>query len=390
MKDLATALDKLRQEHLFRIRNISSAAQQIEPIINGRKVLSFCSNDYLGLANHPKITEALINGAKKYGVGTGASHLIIGHHKCHHALEEELTEFIGCERTLLFSTGYMANLGVVSALANRDTTIFEDRLNHASLVDASILSHAQLKRYKHLDTNELDKKLTDEKNAAKFILSDGVFSMDGTITPVTDLQALAKKYDARLIIDDAHGIGVLGKEGKGCTENQLATKTILIGTLGKAFGTFGAFVAADKDTIEWCIQHARTYIYTTALPPSLAEATRASLRLVCEEPWRREILQTLVMRFRKHAEQVGLPIANSTTPIQPIVIGSSVAALKISADLLSKGIIVSAIRPPTVAQNSARLRISFSATHTKAHVDRLVELLAKIIKSNNINFQQDN
>ncbi len=389
MKDLATALDKLRQEHLFRIRNISSAAQQIEPIINGQKVLSFCSNDYLGLANHPKITAALIDGAKKYGVGTGASHLITGHHKSHHALEEELAEFIGCERTLLFSSGYMANLGVVSALANRDTTVFEDRLNHASLVDASILARAQLKRYKHLDTTELDKKLIDEKNAAKFILSDGVFSMDGTITPVTGLQALANKHDTKLIIDDAHGIGVLGKEGKGCTENQLATETILIGTLGKAFGTFGAFVAADKDTIEWCIQRARTYIYTTALPPSLADATRASLRLVRKESWRRERLQSLIMRFRTHADQVGLPITNSTTPIQPIIIGSSATALKISASLLSKGIIVSAIRPPTVAQNSARLRISFSATHTKDHVDQLIELLAEIIKSNNMSLQQD-
>ena len=382
MDNLATALDKLRRDHLFRTRNLSSATQSIEPVINGQKVLSFCSNDYLGLANHPKIIDSYVKAAKKYGVGAGASHLITGHHKSHHALEEELAEFIGCEKTLLFSTGYMANLGVVSSLASRNTTIFEDRLNHASLIDAGIISRAQLKRYGHLNIEELHKKLNNEKNKTKIILTDGVFSMDGTISHVVKLQSLAKNHHAKLIIDDAHGIGVLGKHGKGCTEGKLTTDTILVGTLGKAFGTFGAFVAAEQEIIEWCIQRARTYIYTTALPPSIAEATRTSLQLVRKEFWRREKLHSLVKRFREYAKQMGLPISASITPIQPIIFGSAATAVKISEALLNKGILVSAIRPPTVPQNTARLRISFSATHTEDHVDQLVESLVEVNKFN--------
>lgn len=389
MNNLATALDKLRQNHLYRARNLSSAAQSIEPVINGQKVLSFCSNDYLGLANHPKIIDSYVKAAKKYGVGAGASHLITGHHQSHHALEEELAEFIGCAKTLLFSTGYMANLGVVSSLAGRNTTIFEDRLNHASLIDAGIISRAQLKRYRHLNTEELHKKLTNEKNKAKIILTDGVFSMDGTISQVAKLQTLAKNHGATLIIDDAHGIGVLGKHGKGCTEGNLTTDTILVGTLGKAFGTFGAFVAAEQEIIEWCIQRARTYIYTTALPPSIAEATRTSLQLVRNESWRREKLHSLVKRFREYAKQMDLPISTSITPIQPIIFGSAATAVKISEALLNKGILVSAIRPPTVPQNKARLRITFSATHTEDHVDQLVATLVEVTKSNYLNFQQD-
>lgn len=389
MDNLATALDKLRRDHLFRTRNLSSATQSIEPVINGQKVLSFCSNDYLGLANHPKIIDSYVKAAKKYGVGAGASHLITGHHKSHHALEEELAEFIGCEKTLLFSTGYMANLGVVSSLASRNTTIFEDRLNHASLIDAGIISRAQLKRYGHLNIEELHKKLNNEKNKTKIILTDGVFSMDGTISYVVKLQSLAKNHHAKLIIDDAHGIGVLGKHGKGCTEGKLTTDTILVGTLGKAFGTFGAFVAAEQEIIEWCIQRARTYIYTTALPPSIAEATRTSLQLVRKEFWRREKLHSLVKRFREYAKQMGLPISASITPIQPIIFGSAATAVKISEALLNKGILVSAIRPPTVPQNTARLRISFSATHTEDHVDQLVESLVEVNKFNYPNIQQE-
>ena len=378
MKDLAGSLDKLRQEHLFRTRNINSSAQSIEPIINGKKVLSFCSNDYLGLANHPKVIESFSKAAYKFGVGSGASHLITGHHKSHLALEEELAEFIGCERALLFSTGYMANLGVVSALSNRDSIIYEDRLNHASLIDASIISRANLKRYQHLNTDELNTKLSLEEKDSKLILTDGVFSMDGTIAPVTNLQELVEKFNAALIVDDAHGIGVLGKQGKGCTEGLLKENTVLVGTLGKAFGTFGAFVAAKQDVIEWCIQKARTYIYTTALPPAIAEATRVSLQLIRDESWRRDNLKLLIERFRKGCSESGIPITSSVTPIQPIILGEPEAAMSASAALLKKGILVSAIRPPTVPKNEARLRISFSATHTKEHIDRLVNALVEI------------
>ena len=375
MDDLAPALDKLRQEHLYRLRNINSGAQQIEPIINGQKVLSFCSNDYLGLANHPKIIEALITGAKKFGVGAGASHLITGHHQSHHTLEEELAAFIGCEKVLLFSTGYMTNLGVVSSIANRNTQIFEDRLNHASLIDAGIISRAHIQRYRHLDINELDEKLSTLKDKSKLILSDGVFSMDGTVTPVNELQSISKKYHARLIIDDAHGIGVLGDEGKGCTEGLLNPETILVGTLGKAFGTFGAFVAAKQEIIEWLIQKAHSYVYTTALPPAIAEATRASLQLIKEEPWRREELQKLIQYFRKCCIQVDIILSASDTPIQPLILGSTEAALHASKRLLNSGILVPAIRPPTVPNDTARLRISFSASHTKEHVDQLIVAL---------------
>ena len=379
MDSLANALDQLRQDNLYRTRKLNSTAQQVEPIINGQKVLSFCSNDYLGLANHPKVIERFVIAAKKHGVGSGASHLITGHHQSHAALEEELAGFIGCEKVLLFSTGYMANLGVVSALANRNSVIYADKLNHASLNDAAILSRAQFNRYAHRDSGQLEKSISDDGNSNKLILSDGVFSMDGTVTPVTKLQSIAKKYDSRLIIDDAHGIGVLGKQGKGCTENLLSENDILIGTLGKAFGTFGAFVAAKQEAIEWLIQKAHSYIYTTALPPAIAEATRASLQLIQEEEWRREKLQELIQHFRDRCTQIGINVSASATPIQPIILGTSETSLNASEHLLKVGILVPAIRPPTVQNNTARLRISFSATHTITQLDKLLVALEQLV-----------
>lgn len=379
MKDLASSLEDLRENNIYRSRRITSSPQTIEPIINGQKVLSFCSNDYLGLANHPKVIERFTSAAKEHGIGSGSSHLITGHHQSHAALEEELADFIGCEKVLLFSTGYMANLGVVSALADRNSCIYADRLNHASLNDAAILSRAQLKRYAHQDISLLEKSISKDKTSSKLILSDGVFSMDGTITPVEKLQSISNKYHTRLIIDDAHGIGVLGKEGKGCTENLLSMDDILVGTLGKAFGTFGAFVAANQDVIEWLVQKAQSYIYTTAIPPAVAEATRASLQLIKEEAWRREKLQELIWYFQECCEQIGLKVSTSDTPIQPIIIGASETALNISDQLLNAGILVPAIRPPTVPINSARLRISFSAEHTKTQLDQLIVALEQSI-----------
>lgn len=378
MSDLAEGLDKLRLDNLYRSRKVTSSAQQVEPIIDGQKVLSFCSNDYLGLANHPKVIERLTNATQENGVGSGASHLITGHHESHAALEEELAEFLGCEQALLFSTGYMANLGVVSSLATRNSTIFADKLNHASLNDAALLSRAKLNRYAHQETNQLEKSIAAAE-ASKFILTDGVFSMDGTIAPVKTLQSIAKTHNATLIVDDAHGIGVLGKQGRGCTEGLLSNNDILIGTLGKAFGTFGAFVAARKETIEWIIQKAHSYIYTTALPPAIAEATRASLELIKEEAWRREHLQELIKYFQDRCKQVGINVTASNTPIQPIILGSSETALEVSKNLLNTGILVPAIRPPTVANNTARLRISFSAKHSKQQVDQLIVALEQLV-----------
>ena len=380
MKDLARALDKLKHENLFRERKLASSAQQIEPIINGQKVLSFCSNDYLGLANHPKVVERFAMAARESGVGSGASHLITGHHDSHAALEKELAEFLDFEKALLFSTGYMANLGVVSALANRNSTIYADKLNHASLNDAAILSRAKLSRYEHQETGQLEKNIAADKNDDNFILTDGVFSMDGTIAPVSVLQSIARKYRAKLIIDDAHGIGVLGDLGKGCSENLLSNDDILIGTLGKALGTFGAFVAANKETIEWIIQKAHSYIYTTALPPAIAESTRASLGLIKQETWRREHLQDLIRYFQDRCKKFGINASDSNTPIQPIILGSSEKALEVSRGLLNSGILVPAIRPPTVPSNTARLRVTFSANHNKAHINQLLVVLEQLLK----------
>jgi 8-amino-7-oxononanoate synthase len=379
MSDLAAKLDKLRLDNLHRSRQLISSAQQVEPIINGQKVLSFCSNDYLGLANHPKIMERFANAAKENGIGAGASHLITGHHESHAALEDELAEFLSCEQTLLFSTGYMANLGVVSSLATRNSTIFADKLNHASLNDAALLSRAKISRYAHQETGILEKNIAAAQKASKFILTDGVFSMDGTVTPVSKLQSISKKHYAKLIVDDAHGIGVLGQQGKGCTEGLLSNDDILIGTLGKAFGTFGAFVAANKETIEWIIQKAHSYIYTTALPSAIAEATRVSLQLIKKEPWRREHLQELIHYFQERCKQVGINISASDTPIQPIVLGASETALLASKQLLKTGILIPAIRPPTVPNNTARLRISFSAEHTNKQIDQLIVALEQLV-----------
>ncbi len=377
MKNLAAALDELQEDHQWRSRNLLSSAQQIEPVINGRKVLSFCSNDYLGLACEPRIIERYVEAARTFGVGSGASHLITGHHACHHALEEELAEFLGCERTLLFSTGYMANLGLVGALAGRGTTVFEDRLNHASLIDAAVLARAHLKRYDHLTVDALYRQLRANVGKDGLIATDGVFSMDGTVAPIEALQKLSDGFDVPLIVDDAHGIGVLGEEGKGCTESCRRDDTILVGTLGKAFGVFGAFVAARGDIIEWCVQRARSYIYTTALPPSVAEAARTALALIRGEPGRRAQLLEQVAYFRQCARQADLPVTSSRTPIQPVMLGASKMALEASQALLEDGLLVQAIREPTVPRHQARLRVTLCATHTREHIDRLIEALSK-------------
>ena len=378
MKDLATELDKRRAAHLYRSRRQLSCAQAAELQVDGRTLLSFCSNDYLGLAADPEVIAALQKGADQYGVGSGAAHLVIGHSSAHHALEEELADFTGRPRALLFSTGYMANIGVISALLGRSDTLFQDRLNHASLIDGGILSRARLKRYAHADVAHLADQL-EPAQGEKLIVTDGVFSMDGDIAPLTELTHAAKANDAWLMVDDAHGLGVLGKEGGGCLAHlglNQADVPILMGTLGKAFGTFGAFVAGSEALIETLIQQARSYIYTTALPPAIAEATRTSLKLVRKDEWRRERLQMLIQRFRSGAKQLGLPLMDSFTPIQPLLAGSAKQALAWSQKLEKQGILVSAIRPPTVPEGSARLRITFSALHQDEHIDRLLDALA--------------
>ncbi|VAX05270.1 8-amino-7-oxononanoate synthase [hydrothermal vent metagenome] len=380
MKNLSTKLEQRHQNHLYRSRRIVSGQQGPELYVDGCPLLSFCSNDYLGLASHPDVIAAMQHGAEQYGVGSGAAHLVIGHSTAHHALEEELADFTGRSRALLFSTGYMANLGVIAALLGRSDRVFEDRLNHASLIDGGILSRARLKRYAHADAVDLAQQLQQGQGAA-LVVTDGVFSMDGDIAPLVELAAVARQEDAWLMVDDAHGLGVLGEQGGGCLASLGLSQDdvpVLMGTLGKAFGTFGAFVAGSEELIETLIQQARTYIYTTALPPAVAEATRASLRIVRDDDWRRDRLAELVQRFRVGAEQLGLPLMASITPIQPLLAGSSEQALAWSRQLEEQGILVSAIRPPTVPDGGARLRITFSATHTDAHLERLLTALESL------------
>jgi 8-amino-7-oxononanoate synthase len=376
---LRAQLDDLKAAHLYRRRRVQDAPQQPRAIVDGRPLLSFCSNDYLGLANHPEVIAALQRGAERWGVGSGAAHLVNGHSAAHHALEEALAEFAGYPRALLFSTGYMANLGVIAALAGRGDRVFEDRLNHASLLDGAQLSRATLRRYPHADSAELDRLL--KGGPTRMIATDGVFSMDGDLAPLPALARIAHQAGAWLLVDDAHGLGVLGHGGRGSLDHcgLVPSETIiLMGTLGKAFGTFGAFVAGSEDLIETLIQRARSYIYTTATPPALAEATRASLRLAEREDWRRARLRLLIARFRQGAGQLGLPLTDSFTPIQPLLAGSAERAIGWSQALEAAGILVGAIRPPTVPEGAARLRITFSTAHADTDVDRLLDALAEL------------
>ncbi|WP_349681269.1 8-amino-7-oxononanoate synthase [Cellvibrio sp. UBA7661] len=379
---LAPALAERRAAHLYRTRKLLQSPQMPQVIVDGKPYLAFCSNDYLGLANHPDVISALQASAQTFGVGSGASHLVAGHSSEHHALEEELAAFTGRERALLFSTGYMANMGAITALVGQGDAIFEDRLNHASLLDAGLLSGARFQRFLHNDVDNLQNRLDKTDAARKLIVVDGVFSMDGDCAPLPELAALAQKNNAWLMVDDAHGFGCLGKTGAGSAEHFGLTQEqlpILMGTLGKAAGSFGAFISGSEILIETLIQFARPYIYTTAMPPAVAAATRASLRIIQHEHWRREHLAQLIAHFRKGAAALGLQLMDSFSPIQPIVIGDEAKALLISQKLAERGILIIAIRPPTVPVGSSRLRITFSAQHTIEQVDQLLAVLADVI-----------
>jgi 8-amino-7-oxononanoate synthase len=380
---LAQQLAELVKRGLYRSRRVVESPQGAEIVLHGQRVINFCSNDYLGLANHPDVVATFKTAADYYGVGSGSAHLICGHSSAHHALEEELAAFTGRDRALLFSTGYMANMGVIAALMGRNDTVLQDRLNHASLLDGALLSGARLKRYRHRDTAHL-LELIAQSNAQKLIVSDGVFSMDGDFARLPDLVSQAKAHHVWLMVDDAHGLGVLGQHGRGLLELHGLTQDdvpILMGTLGKSFGTFGAFIAGSDLLIETLIQKARTYIYTTALPPAVAEATRASLKLVIADDWRRDKLTNLISYFKKGAAQLNLPLLESDSAIQPIVIGDNQQTVAISHALLEQGFLVGAIRPPTVPQGSARLRITFSALHEEQHIDRLLDAFNQLYRA---------
>jgi 8-amino-7-oxononanoate synthase len=381
LKPLLPDLEARRQAQRYRSRRQVDGLRGPEGIVDGRPMLLFCSNDYLGLAGHPELATALCAGAADYGVGSGAAHLISGHTPAHHALEAELAAFTNRPRALLFSTGYMANLGVLSALLGHGDRVFEDRLNHASLLDGATLSRARLQRYPHNDAAALGELLDTAGPGERLVATDGVFSMDGDLAPLPALASWCKTRDAWLLVDDAHGLGVLGANGGGSLEHfglGMDEVPILMGTLGKACGTFGAFVAGSEELIETLIQQARSYIYTTAMPPAIAEASRCALRLVRGESWRRERLAELVARFREGAERLGLgqALGDSQTPIQPLAAGSEARALAWSRHLEGQGILVSAIRPPTVPEGGSRLRITLSASHTDGHLQRLLEALA--------------
>ncbi len=383
-QSLVRELEALESRHLRRRRRIVEATPDLDQParvrVDGRELLNFCSNDYLGLRTHPELIRAAGECLRRHGFGAGASHLVTGHSLEHHALETELAAFTGRERALLFSSGYMANLGVVSALSARHDLIVADRLNHASLLDAARLAGARLRRYPHLQSAAAARALAGHAGVA-MIVTDGVFSMDGDIAPVSELAALAMQHGAWLMVDDAHGFGVLGAGGGGTLEQaglDARSVPILMGTLGKALGSFGAFVAGDAALIEFLIQRARTYVYTTALPPAVAAATRAALKLLQTEPWRRVRLQGLVKRFRAGAAALGLPVLPSSTPIQPLLVASPAQALAFSEALSERGFWVAAIRPPTVPAGTARLRVTLSAAHQEAQVDALLEALATV------------
>lgn len=377
-------LRRRREQGLLRHRRTLEGPQGARVRVDGADLLSFCSNDYLGLASHPALIEAACQGARQFGVGAGASHLVTGHTLAHHRIEEALASFVGMPASLLFSTGYMANLGVVTALLGRNDAIFSDKLNHASLNDAALLSRAQFKRYAHLDLAGLESQLAASNARRKLVASDAVFSMDGDMAPVPALLALCDKYDAWLLLDDAHGFGVLGKSGHGILQHfasQLAyypSRIIYMATLGKAAGVSGAFVAGTRELIDGLVQNARAYVYTTAMPPMLSVALQDSLRIIAEENWRRERLAQLVIQLREGLKLKRWQLMHSETPIQPLVIGSSKETQETSQALQEMGILVPAIRPPTVPQGTARLRISLSAAHGKEDVDFLLDALHQL------------
>jgi 8-amino-7-oxononanoate synthase len=346
--------------------------------VNDGAALDFAGNDYLGLALDPRVSEAAAVGARRFGAGAGASHLVSGHLAVHEALENALAEWLGRERALLFSTGYMANLGVLQALADGETAVFQDRLNHASLIDGAALSGARSRRFHHRDRDDLERLLARSRAAHRLIVSDGVFSMDGDVADAAALASAARRHQAWLMIDDAHGIGVLGEHGGGCTDGMGSVDVpVLVGTLGKALGTGGAFVAGDTALIEHLMQFSRSYVYTTAQPPAVASATLKALEIVRREPEHRDRLRANIATFRREAQRLGLPLTDSTTPIQPLMLNDETRTLRWAATLERLSIAVGAIRPPTVPLGQARLRITLSARHTQNDIERLLDGLAQ-------------
>lgn len=379
-RELEQELAVRGKQGLLRQRRILQSPVGPHAVVDGRPLLAFCSNDYLGLAAHADIAAAMAEGARRWGAGSGASHLVSGHLAPFEQLETRLAALTGCERALFFSTGYMANLAIVPALVGRGDAVFADRLNHASLIDAVQLSRASHHRYPHNDMAALERLLATSTARRKLIVSDAVFSMDGDLAPLADLLALAERFDAWLVLDDAHGFGVLGPQGQGSLAHlglAVSPRVVLMGTLGKAAGVSGAFVAGLATVIEWLLQTARPYIFTTASSPAVACALLAALDVLSgpQGHARRVHLQALVAQLRDGLADSPWPLGGSEAAIQPILVGGNHAVLNVQQRLADQGLWVPAIRPPTVPDGTARLRISLSAAHVSADVARLVQAL---------------
>jgi 8-amino-7-oxononanoate synthase len=370
-----------QSQHLERHRRVLHGKHAVEIRADGISLVNFSGNDYLGLAAHPELVTALTQAADSHGVGSGASALVSGYRSEHQLLEKELAEFLQREKVLLFSSGYLANLAVATSLAGKGDVIIQDRLCHASLIDAARLTDARLSRYAHADMAALERRLADSCEGKKLVVSDGIFSMDGDTAPLQEMADLCREHRAWLVVDDAHGIGVCGPGGRGSVaaagldQQQVP---VLTGTLGKAFGCSGAFIAGSESLINHLVNEARSYIYTTAMPPALAAAARAALHRVIADDWRREQLQNLIRHFRQAAVSRGLVLMDSDSPIQPMIIGGSQAALDVAGSLQQKGFLVVAMRPPTVREGTSRLRITLTAAHRVEQLDALLDAIASV------------
>lgn len=382
---LTRTLNEKKSNELLRARATVTHVDGVNVAVAGHDgpLISFCSNDYLGLSQHPSLIEAAKKTLAEYGAGSGASHLVSGHSEHHKECEKQLADFTGRDAALLFSTGYMANMGVISALLDRNDAVFQDKLNHASLLDAAMLSRATLVRFRHGDVAHLDQLLTQSHAKKKLIAVDGVFSMDGDVAPLRELSKLAKKHNAWLMVDDAHGFGCMGEQGAGCVNSAGLTQDdvpVLMGTLGKAVGSFGAFVAGPQKLIDSLVQLARPYIYTTALPPSVAAATCASLKIIKNTQSLQRNLEKNIAYFKSHAARYNIALMVSDSAIQPVLIGDEKTVLALSHFLKEKGFWVVAIRPPTVPKGTSRLRITLSAAHTTEHIKMLLKHLGDALR----------
>ena len=384
-KIIKKKINELKLSNKYRVRRVKDSGNSHIFVYKKKEYLSFASNDYLSLANDKRIISSAKKALDKYGYSTSSSALISGYSKSHFALEEELSSFLGQEKTLLFSTGYQANLGVIKSLVNRGGHIFADNLNHASLIDGSILSRANFKRYKHKDIDNLEELLEKTKSLEnKLIISDSLFSMDGDFANLKKLKSKLNKHKATMLIDEAHSLGIFGKGGSGLlVESALNNKDdiFLTGTFGKSIGTFGAFFSGKKDVVDFVMQNSRGYIYSTSLPINTVEATRKSLKIIKKEDWRREKLFSLINYFKCNIKNLNLSAINSDSQIQALMVGSSKDALFISNELMKAGIYIPAIRPPTVEEGKSRLRISLTVDHSEKDISYLLNILDKLSRN---------